>query len=195
MAGQTGECLRSPNVQLHFLKGGLLKTQGLIALAALVLISGCGKKEVEVAQEKPAEQNQPAQTPPAIPKIPQVPGDTITTPSGLKYLEMTVGTGAMPKIGDTISAHYSGWFTSGELFDSSRLRGSALTRLLKTGQGGLIDGWVEGLASMKVGGRRLLIVPSNLGYGPRGYGTQIPPNATLVFDIELVGVQPSGGGQ
>lgn len=119
--------------------------------------------------------------------IPQVPGDTITTASGLKYVEMTVGTGAAPQTGQVVQAHYTGWLTDGKKFDSSRDRGQ--TFAFPLGQGRVIKGWDEGIASMKVGGRRLLIIPPTLGYGERGAGGVIPPNATLVFDVELVGIQ------
>jgi peptidylprolyl isomerase len=156
-------------------------------------VNGC-QKEGEVAQEKPAEQKQPAQTPSVTASgIPQVAGDTITTPSGLKYLEMTVGTGEAPQAWQVVQAHYTGWLTDGKKFDSSRDRGQ--TFAFPLGQGRVIKGWDEGIASMKVGGRRLLIIPPDLGYGPRGAGGAIPPNATLVFDVELVGLQQSGGGQ
>jgi peptidylprolyl isomerase len=173
-----------------------LKTKALIAFAAFVLIAGCGKKEGEVAQEQPAqqqltEQKQPAQTPPAVSGIPQVPGDTITTASGLKYIEMTIGTGELPNAGQLVQFHYTGWLTDGTKFDSSRDKGQPYTSPLSR----LAKGVGEGLASMKIGGRRLLIIPPDLGYGPRGAGGDIPPNATLVFDVELVGLQPSGEGQ
>jgi len=185
-------------------KGEYLKTKALIAFAAFVLIAGCGKKEGEVAQEQPAqqqpaqqqptEQKQPAQTPSVTASgIPQVAGDTITTPSGLKYLEMTVGTGEAPQAGQVVQAHYTGWLTDGKKFDSSRDRGQPYPFPL--GQGRVIKGWDEGIASMKVGGRRLLIIPSHLAYGPGGRPPYIPGNATLVFDVELVGLQQSGGGQ
>jgi len=116
--------------------------------------------------------------------IPVVPGDTVTTPSGLKYVEITAGTGNTPNAGDVIVAHYTGWLTNGTKFDSSRDRGQPFSFPL--GQGRVIKGWDEGIASMKVGGRRLLIIPSALGYGERGAGGTIPPGATLVFDVELL---------
>jgi FKBP-type peptidyl-prolyl cis-trans isomerase len=96
--------------------------------------------------------------------------------------------------GQLVQAHYTGWLTNGTKFDSSRDRGQLFS--FPIGRGHVIKGWDEGIASMKVGGRRLLIIPSNLGYGERGTpGGPIPPNATLVFDVELVGIQPSASPQ
>jgi len=112
----------------------------------------------------------------------------ITTPSGLKYEEIKVGTGAKPKKGQVIKVHYTGTLENGTKFDSSRDRGQPFE--FNIGAGQVIPGWDEGLSTMKVGGRRKLIIPSKLGYGPGGTpdGT-IPPNATLIFDVELLGVK------
>ncbi|MBD3297926.1 MAG: FKBP-type peptidyl-prolyl cis-trans isomerase [candidate division Zixibacteria bacterium] len=119
--------------------------------------------------------------------IPEVSGDTVTTESGLKYIEVEVGEGASPESGDIIAAHYTGWLTDGTKFDSSRDRGQPLE--FPVGQGRVIKGWDEGLLSMNVGGRRVLIIPPELGYGERGTpGGPIPPGATLVFDVELVDI-------
>ncbi|MDB9511867.1 FKBP-type peptidyl-prolyl cis-trans isomerase [Kamptonema animale CS-326] len=109
---------------------------------------------------------------------------TITTPSGLKYTEIKEGDGAEPKTGQTVVVHYTGTLENGTKFDSSRDRGSPFQ--FKIGVGQVIKGWDEGVGTMKVGGRRKLIIPPELGYGARGAGGVIPPNATLIFDVELL---------
>lgn len=117
--------------------------------------------------------------------------DTVTTPSGLKYKDEVVGTGPAPKDGQSVNVHYTGWLDEGgkpgKKFDSSRDRGQAFSFPL--GQGRVIKGWDEGVATMKVGGRRILTIPPELGYGARGAGGIIPPNATLIFDVELLGAR------
>jgi len=110
--------------------------------------------------------------------------DTVTTPSGLKYNEIKEGTGATPQKGQTVVVHYTGTLEDGTKFDSSRDRNSPFS--FKLGVGQVIKGWDEGLSTMKVGGRRQLIIPADLGYGSRGAGGVIPPNATLLFDVELL---------
>jgi FKBP-type peptidyl-prolyl cis-trans isomerase len=112
-------------------------------------------------------------------------GETQTTPSGLQYIETQLGTGPEASAGQRVTVHYTGWLTTGAKFDSSRDRGQPFSFGLGAGQ--VIKGWDEGVAGMKVGGRRKLVIPSNLGYGDRGTGP-IPPGATLVFAVELLGV-------
>ena len=112
--------------------------------------------------------------------------NVVTTPSGLKYIDIKEGTGATPKTGQTVSVHYTGTLEDGTKFDSSRDRGQPFK--FKLGQGQVIKGWDEGLSTMKVGGERKLIIPPDLGYGARGAGGVIPPNATLNFDVELLGI-------
>jgi peptidylprolyl isomerase len=115
-----------------------------------------------------------------------------TTPSGLKIIDTKVGTGASPKTGQTCAMNYTGWLyengKKGAKFDSNLDHGSAPFEF-PIGQHRVIAGWDEGVASMKVGGKRTLIIPPDLGYGSRGAGGVIPPNATLIFDVELVGVK------
>lgn len=117
----------------------------------------------------------------------------VTTDSGLKYVDVVVGTGATPRRGQTCTVHYTGWLDDGrggrgKKFDSSRDQGKPLS--VPVGEGKLIKGWDEGIVGMKVGGKRTLYVPSYLGYGPRGAGDGvIPPNADLIFDVELIWVK------
>jgi peptidylprolyl isomerase len=112
----------------------------------------------------------------------------IQTTSGLEYVEIAEGTGARPKQGDTVSVHYTGWLKSGQKFDSSVDRGEPFAFPL--GKGRVIKSWDEGVGTMKVGGKRKLIIPAHLGYGGRGAGGVIPPGATFIFEVELLGVQP-----
>lgn len=114
--------------------------------------------------------------------------DMIKTPSGLEYKDIKVGEGASPQKGQTVTVHYTGWLKeNNKKFDSSVDRGEPFSFHL--GQGEVIPGWDEGVATMKVGGKRQLIIPSDLAYGARGAGGVIPPNATLVFDVELLEVK------
>lgn len=116
----------------------------------------------------------------------KVDGPGIKTSSGLQYWDIKVGTGAVAANGHRVRVHYTGWLTNGTKFDSSVDRGQPF--VFPLGAGRVIRGWDEGVAGMKVGGKRQLRIPSDLGYGARGAGNVIPPNATLVFDVELLGV-------
>ena len=109
----------------------------------------------------------------------------ITTSSGLKYRILKKGNGKVAKDGQAVSVHYTGWLTDGTKFDSSVDRGQPFQFNLGAGQ--VIKGWDEGVAGMKVGEKRKLVIPSDLGYGVQGAGNTIPPNATLIFDVELLG--------
>ena len=112
----------------------------------------------------------------------------VTTSSGLKYVDLVVGTGPLPKAGQEVTVHYVGTLTDGSKFDSSRDKGTPFTFTIGAGQ--VIKGWDEGVLTMKVGGKRNLIVPPELGYGATGTpGGPIPPDATLNFEVELLGVK------
>ena len=117
--------------------------------------------------------------------------ETIKTASGLEYEDLVVGTGAQPSPGESVSVHYTGWLTNGTKFDSSVDRGEPLE--FPVGRGRVIKGWDEGVGSMKVGGRRKLTIPAHLAYGDRGAAGLIPPGATLVFEVELLGIQGGRG--
>jgi FKBP-type peptidyl-prolyl cis-trans isomerase len=114
-------------------------------------------------------------------------GNEVITPSGLKYIDEVEGTGESPKPGQMVAVHYTGTLEDGTKFDSSHDRGQPLTFQIGTGR--VIKGWDEGVMTMKVGGKRRLIIPPQLGYGARGAGGVIPPNATLIFEVELLGIK------
>jgi FKBP-type peptidyl-prolyl cis-trans isomerase len=117
----------------------------------------------------------------------KVTGKGVTTPSGLQYWDIKVGTGATAETGKTVNMEYTGWLTDGKKFDSNAGSGKPFT--LRLGAGQVIKGWDEGIVGMKVGGKRQLKIPAQLGYGAQGYPGVIPPNATLIFDVTLLGVQ------
>jgi FKBP-type peptidyl-prolyl cis-trans isomerase len=158
----------------------------------LLLIAACS------TPSEPSKGGSPAsdvKTPPA--SAPAKPADTsvpssvagitpVTTASGLKYWVLKEGTGPTPKTGDTVKVHYTGWLQDGTKFDSSVDRGEPFEFAVGTGM--VIPGWDEGVGTMKVGEKRQFEIPPNLAYGERGAGGAIPPNATLIFDVELLGV-------
>ena len=117
----------------------------------------------------------------------KVTGDPAKLPSGLQYWDIKVGTGAVAQSGQNVKVHYTGWLTSGKKFDSSV--DSRTPFGFKLGAGDVIKGWDEGVAGMKVGGKRQLRIPPDLAYGRHGYPPLIPQDSTLVFDIELLGVK------
>ena len=154
----------------------------MITLAALALsATACTKKEESKPAENSASQQAQTQSAPAA----TTPGNANMTE--LKIEELKPGTGAEAVVGKTVSVHYTGWLTNGTKFDSSVDRGQPFKFPL--GAGRVIQGWDKGVAGMKVGGKRKLTIPPSLGYGERGAGGVIPPNATLVFDVELLGVE------
>lgn len=180
------------------------------AVAAIALLIGCSKKKSEPesgaapgtsATQPDSTANAPATSPSAnAPVAPPPtteppkdhtamvkPGAPVKTPDGLEYTDTKIGTGATARPGAAVRVHYTGWLTSGKKFDSSVDRHEPFTFVL--GRGDVIKGWDEGVAGMKVGGKRKLRIPPALGYGAAGAGGVIPPNATLIFDIELLGLQ------
>ena len=118
----------------------------------------------------------------------KVTGDGVKTDSGLQYWEIKVGTGEEAKDGDRVKVHYTGWLTTGKKFDSTVDAHQPYSFTL--GKGEVIKGWDEGIAGMKVGGKRQLRIPPELAYGEAGFKTIIPPNATLIFDVQLLAVAP-----
>ena len=161
------------------LKGPILILMTFMVLAATLSIAQTApaKKPVKTANVRP---NTKAPS--------KVTGDGVKTESGLQYWDITEGTGKVAKEGDGVRVHYTGWLTNGKKFDSSVDAGRPFTFVL--GNGEVIKGWDEGVAGMKVGGKRQLRIPADLGYGENGTpdGT-IPPNSTLIFDVRLLGVQ------
>lgn len=171
---------------------GILISFGIVAVAVLVLFFAQpkGGSDVAIASEPPATAIANAttniKTTTEEPTMTAAADDAnlVTTESGLKYKEIKVGAGAAPTQGQTVTVHYTGTLEDGSKFDSSRDRNSPFS--FKLGVGQVIKGWDEGLSTMKVGGRRQLIIPPELGYGARGAGGVIPPNAVLIFDVELL---------
>ena len=113
--------------------------------------------------------------------------EIITTPSGLQYQDLVIGKGDFPSNGDKVSVHYTGKLTDGSIFDSSLDRNQPFEFPL--GMGRVIKGWDEGIASMQIGGKRILTIPPELGYGEKGAGARIPPNSTLIFEVELLDIK------
>src|SRR5580658_464802 len=151
---------------------------GAIIAGAVILLAA-----VAVAQPAAAKPKTPSTNAPT-----KVTGDGLKTDSGLQYWEIRVGPGEVAKEGSHVRVHYTGWLTTGKKFDSSVDAGKPFDFTI--GNGEVIKGWEEGVAGMKVGGKRQLRIPPALGYGAEGTpGGPIPPNATLIFDIRLLGVQ------
>jgi peptidylprolyl isomerase len=160
----------------------------IITLAALAAFS---LQAIAQTTAAPAVKAEAAKAADAAKNVDTKKGKAVTTPSGLIIEDITVGSGAEAKAGQSVSVHYTGWLwennARGKKFDSSVDRKQPFGFPL--GQRRVIQGWDEGVAGMKVGGKRILTIPPELGYGARGAGGVIPPNATLQFEVELLGVQ------
>jgi len=156
----------------------------------MALLLGIGLTVPLVACGGGGEEASPTPTPSATQVQggpPAVSGEPTVTATGLQFIDIKVGTGASPQTGQTVEVHYTGWLADGTKFDSSRDRGLPFSFAIGTGQ--VIPGWDEGVASMKVGGQRRLIIPPELGYGAQGYPGVIPANAQLIFDVELLSIK------
>jgi peptidylprolyl isomerase len=153
----------------------------LLLLMTAVLIFACSQKDASVVTPglggETASEKHPANNS----------NQTITTPSGLQYEDLVAGSGDSPKKGKKVTVHYTGWLMNGTKFDSSLDRNEPF--VFTIGAGEVIPGWDEGVMTMKIGGKRKLIVPASLGYGAAGAGGVIPPNATLVFEVILLDVR------
>lgn len=154
----------------------------LLALFAVLTLAGCASAPPAAPPAPAATAAAPATPAPVAPVVQEV-----TMSSGLKYVDLAVGDGALAEDGMTVAVHYTGWLADGTKFDSSRDRGER-PFTFQLGAGQVIRGWDEGVKGMRVGGKRKLTIPSDLGYGERGAGGVIPPNATLVFEVDFMGV-------
>jgi len=167
------------------------RTVGVLALVTglglvVTLAAACGGGGEE-ASPTPTVRGTEAPGTQAAGGPPAVSGEPTTTASGLQFIDFKVGSGASPQRGQTVVVNYTGWLTNGTKFDSSVDRGQPFSFVIGTGK--VIKGWDEGVASMKVGGKRRLIIPPDLGYGAGGNPPIIPANAQLIFDVELLEIK------
>jgi peptidylprolyl isomerase len=149
----------------------------LLLLIVAIAIPACSQKEAK----NPADKSATEQAAPAAAQA-----GAVKNPSGLSYTDLVPGKGATPVSGKSVTVHYTGWLENGTKFDSSLDRGQPF--VFRIGAGEVIPGWDEGVISMKVGGKRKLFIPAQLGYGAAGAGGVIPPNANLIFEVELLDV-------
>jgi FKBP-type peptidyl-prolyl cis-trans isomerase FkpA len=160
----------------------------LVAVLGLVAtVAACGDDGEEASPTPSASLTPSVSGTPAAGGPPAVSGEPTTTASGLQFIDIEVGDGASPQKGQTVVVHYTGWLADGTKFDSSVDRGQPFSFVIGTGK--VIKGWDEGVATMKVGGKRRLIIPPELGYGAGGYPGVIPGNAQLIFDVELIEIR------
>lgn len=157
------------------------------AVLAIALLAGCNQYEAQKAASAAGANPSSSSTPAPAAAATPTGGKVHKLPSGLQYEDMVVGSGKMAEPGMNVSVHYTGWLTDGTKFDSSLDRNQAFQ--FQLGAGMVIRGWDEGVKGMRIGGKRKLTIPSDMGYGAQGAGGVIPPNATLVFDVELLDVK------
>ncbi len=165
-------------------RGIVFGLPALVLAAAATLLAACQ------GDEAPAAIPTPTTTPEVVDVTggpPPVSGEPTATESSLQYIDIEEGTGETPQAGQTVVVHYPGWLSDGTKFDSSLDRDAPLDFVLGVGQ--VIQGWDEGLATMKTGGKRRLIIPPELAYGEAGVQPRIPPNAQLIFDVELLEIR------
>ncbi len=158
----------------------------LLATVALLAAFGCSGKSASSTSETQSPSTAPSQQTPAASAGAT---ESFSDVTALKVEDVKVGDGAEAKAGDTVTVNYTGWLTDGTKFDSSLDSGQPFQ--FQLGSGMVIPGWDQGVAGMKVGGTRVLVIPADLGYGAQGAGGVIPPNATLKFQVELLDVQPA----
>ncbi len=165
----------------------LLSARVVVLAVTAVLVAGSGVMGMDAGSKEAVPKDKEKAK--AMEKAGDKTGDKKmeTTASGLQYVDEVIGTGESPQKGKSVTVHYTGWLTDGKKFDSSRDRNEPFTFTIGVGQ--VIPGWDEGVSGMKVGGKRKLTIPPTLGYGSRGAGTIIPPNATLLFDVELLSIK------
>ena len=147
----------------------LMHSKLLMIVATAIIVTACGGGGDQPGTEEASD------------------AERVSTASGLEYQDLIVGTGATPKVGQTVVVHYTGWLTNGKKFDSSHDRNKPFE--FPIGRGRVIKGWDEGVATMQVGGKRKLWIPADLGYGNRGFGTLIPAGSNLIFEVELLGIK------